>query len=97
MTNSGPIRLTLDDNLRAVPAAGVAFQEWQDGLTFLENKVVLELKFLRVMPGLFKLLVEEFALSPTSVSKYRLAATALDLVPTAVGSAVESADFVSTV
>lgn len=97
MTNIGPIRLTLDDNLRAGPAAGVTFQEWQDGLVFLENKVVLELKFLREMPGLFKLLVEEFALSPASVSKYRLAAAALELVPAAFGAAVESADFVSTV
>ncbi len=82
MTNNGPIRLTLDDDVRALPAEGMAFNHINEGIRLLENQVILELKFLRHMPVLFKLLVEEFALNPRSVSKYRLAAAALDLVPT---------------
>ena len=79
MTQYGPIRLTLDENLRALPAAGVWFSE-QNGTCLLENQNILELKFRCEMPVLFKYLVEEFALNPQPVSKYRLAAIALGLV-----------------
>ena len=79
MTTYGPIRLTLDENLRALPAAGLWFSE-QKGTCLLENQIILELKFRCEMPVLFKYLVEEFALNPQPVSKYRLAAVALGLV-----------------
>ena len=79
MSKYGPIRLTLDKNLRALPAAGLWFSE-QDGIRLLENQIILELKFRCEIPVLFKYLVEEFALNPQPVSKYRLAATALGLV-----------------
>jgi len=79
MTKYGPIRLTLDENLRALPAAGLWFSE-QTGTSLLENRTVLELKFRCEMPVLFKYLVEEFALNPQSISKYRLAASGLGLV-----------------
>ena len=82
MTQYGPIRLTLDEHLRALPAAGLWFSE-QNGARLLENQNILELKFRCEMPVLFKYLVEEFALSPQPVSKYRLEATALGLVTTA--------------
>ncbi len=82
MSRHGPIRLTLDENLRALPAAGLWFNE-KNGARLLENQNILELKFRCEMPVLFKYLVEEFALSPQPVSKYRLAATALGLVTTA--------------
>jgi hypothetical protein len=78
----GPIRLTLDENLRAMPAAGLRFSE-QYGTCLLENQHILELKFRCEMPVLFRHLVEEFALSPQLVSKYRLAAVALGLVTSA--------------
>ena len=79
MSKYGPIRLTLDKNLRAVPAAGLWFSE-QTGTCLLENQNILELKFRCEMPVLFKYLVEEFALNPQSISKYRLAASGLGLV-----------------
>jgi len=79
LTQYGPIRLTLDEHLRALPAAGVWFSE-QNGTCLLEHQNILELKFRCEMPVLFKYLVEEFALNPQPVSKYRLAAIALGLV-----------------
>jgi hypothetical protein len=79
MTPYGPIRLTLDENLRALLAAGLWFSE-QNGTCLLENQNILELKFRCEMPVLFKYLVEEFALNPQPISKYRMAATALGLV-----------------
>jgi hypothetical protein len=81
MTRYGPIRLTLDENLRALPASGLWFSE-QSGTCLLKHQNILELKFRSGMPVLFKYLVEEFALNPQPVSKYRLAATALGLVRT---------------
>ena len=45
-----------------------------------EDQIILELKFRYGLPALFKYLVEEFALTPTSCSKYRLAAAALGIV-----------------
>ena len=82
MTQYGPIRLTLDENLRALPAAGLWFSE-QKGTCLLENQIILELKFRCEMPVQFKYLVEEFALNPQPISKYRLGAAALGLVATA--------------
>jgi len=82
MTKNGPIRLTLDDNLRALPPDGLWFSD-QIGTGLLENQNILELKVRREMPVLFKYLVEEFALNPQAVSKYRLAASALGLVGSA--------------
>jgi len=82
MTQYGPIRLTLDENLRALPGAGLWLSR-QQGTCLLENQNILELKFRCEMPVQFKYLVEEFALNPQPVSKYRLAAAALGLVATA--------------
>lgn len=78
MTYYGPIRLTLDNNLRALPVAGLGFSD-QEGAPILENRIILELKFRYEMPVLFKNLAEEFALNSQPFSKYRLAAAALEL------------------
>lgn len=78
MTSYGPIRLTLDENLRALPASGLWFSE-REGALILEEQVVLELKFRFEMPLLFKNLVGEYVLNPRTFSKFRLAATALGL------------------
>jgi len=88
MTQYGPIRLTLDENLRPLPAAGLSFSG-SEGTPLLENQIVLELKFRLVMPVLFKHLVEEFALNAQSVSKYRLAATRLGLADDAALGVLE--------
>jgi VTC domain len=79
MTQHGPIRLTLDDNLGALPAAGLGFTEGQ-GMLLLRDQIILEMKFRSTMPALFKSLIEEFALIPKPFSKYRRAATALELM-----------------
>jgi len=80
MTRHGPIRLTLDQNLRAVPAGELAFTK-TEGRVLAEDRIILELKFRRELPVLFKYLAEEFSLNPQPVSKYRLAVAALGLTP----------------
>lgn len=87
LTDYGPIRLTLDQNLCARRVDSLSFRE--DGDTKIsEDSIILELKFRYELPGVFKHLVEEFALNPQRISKYRLAATALGLasVPDSEGS-----------
>jgi hypothetical protein len=89
MTPYGPIRLTLDDNLRALPAAGVWFSE-QEATPLMDDGIILELKFRFGMPALFKYLVEEFALTPQPFSKYRLAAARLELASVAMAETEEN-------
>ncbi len=79
MTANGPVRLTLDHELRAMPTDSIRFQEGQ-GMWVLPAHVVLEMKFLVALPSAFKYLVEEFALEARPFSKYRLAAQSLGLV-----------------
>jgi hypothetical protein len=79
MTNLGPIRLTLDSNVRALSTKGLTFPGNDQHGSLLDENVVLELKYLYAMPALFKLLVEEFALNPQPMSKYRLAVDTLGL------------------
>jgi hypothetical protein len=67
----GTIRLTIDDEIRALPAAGYTFQPGR-GERVLDGRQILELKYRFAMPAVFKQLVEEFALSPLAISKYRL-------------------------
>jgi hypothetical protein len=81
MTPHGPIRLTLDENMRALATRHLAFNCRDERVPVLQNGVILELKFRFALPTVFKLLVEEFALNPRPVSKYRLAIDALGLVP----------------
>jgi hypothetical protein len=71
MTDFGPIRLTLDDDLVAVPVDVAEFRS-SDGATQLAGQTIVELKFTGPMPAVFKRLVEEFALEQVRVSKYRL-------------------------
>lgn len=82
--HAGPIRMTLDRGVRAAAVCSTDFAEGPlaarsqgeflegtDGDLFLNDRVVLELKFLGHLPVLFKLLLERFQLSPISLSKYR--------------------------
>jgi hypothetical protein len=79
----GPIRLTLDEQLVVSSAARSAFGEGDEGLSFLQGWFVLELKYRHAAPPLFKELVEEFALRPVPVSKYRCGVAALGIPETA--------------
>lgn len=77
MTCHGPIRLTLDHDVRARALSELAFKD-ASGLGVLPpDTVVLELKFRVETPAIFKRFVQEFALNSQPVSKYRLAVTTL--------------------
>lgn len=77
ITNQGPIRLTLDRHLAAMPIDSMAFHDAPAVPLFDNREMILELKFRRAMPELFRDLIAEFDLKPQPVSKFRLAATAL--------------------
>jgi hypothetical protein len=79
MTPNGPIRLTLDEGLRARRADGLAFYDGPGGVALQEGHIVLELKFRRELPALFRALVADFQLTPRPFSKYRAACPALGL------------------
>jgi hypothetical protein len=71
MTDYGPIRLTLDRELRGLAVGAPEFLS-AGGAVPLADRTILELKFRGAMPAIFKQLVEEFALRPGRLSKYRL-------------------------
>ena len=75
-TGSELVRLTLDDALVAQPTSLIRFREEQ-GVPVLGGRQILELKFRHHMPAVFKRLVEEFSLTPSPASKYRLSMAAL--------------------
>lgn len=79
MTESGPIRLTLDDSVRAVPVNGFAFAAGRQPVPLSEDRIVLELKYRGEVPALFQRFLEEFSLNPRNSSKYRSAGKALNL------------------
>lgn len=68
----GPLRLTLDHDIRGIEVGGWKIGDCRGGLAVLPGRVVLELKFLGGLPRPFKELVEECGLQPQGVSKYRL-------------------------
>jgi hypothetical protein len=72
----GVARLTLDSQLRAAVIQDVAFTS-DVAVPFLEHRLILELKYRRQLPAIFRRLVEEFALAPATASKYRLGMSAL--------------------
>jgi hypothetical protein len=80
MTQHGPLRLTLDRCIQAVLLNVVGFNDLSASIPISNDQVVVELKFRMDMPVLFKDLVQQFAMVPKRISKYRLAAAALGLV-----------------
>ena len=76
MANSslGPIRLTLDQDLHAIPISRVAYDEC-GSKPLAPNHLILELKYRYAMPELFQRFVDTFQLQSQPVSKYRLAAS----------------------
>ena len=78
--------MTLDSRLRALPVSEARFRH-EPGVPFMEDRLVLELKYRSHAPALFKRLVEEFALCPATSSKYRLGMEALGY-----GAAAEERD-----
>jgi hypothetical protein len=82
MTPYGPIRLTIDCDLHGTPVDELKFTE-EKGSLLIDGFSVLELKFRRELPVLFKNLLQEFALNPEPFSKYRQAVKILQLAPAA--------------
>jgi hypothetical protein len=83
VAGQGAARLTLDERL-AVAAIEAAHFNGALGMPFLDDRVILELKFRGPLPALFKHLIEEFALAAQPASKYRFGMSALGLSPAAV-------------
>lgn len=81
MSEYGPIRLVIDRDFRALPLDTFVFDESSSGQPFLEGRAVVKLTYPNQTPAVLKHLIEEFALSPKSASKYRLGAKALGIVP----------------
>lgn len=78
-TPMGLARLTVDDGLKASVVDGLRFGE-PPSLPFLEDHAIVEMKFRRALPGIFKRLLEELQLTPGTVSKYRHAMGAIGAV-----------------
>lgn len=77
---SGPIRLTLDEAVCAIRSDEPSFHDGAEGAR-VTDRVILELKFRRELPVLFRELVGRFTLNPLTFSKYRTAVQALGLAP----------------
>jgi|RhiMethySRZTD1v2_1073278.scaffolds.fasta_scaffold398915_2 hypothetical protein len=88
----GAIRLTIDQEVCALPAGRLAFHSGDPGTPLTDGHMIVELKFRRTVPPQFAQLIENFRLEPQPVSKYRLAAAIDGCVAGWYGSdAVESA------
>ena len=90
MRNGEQIRLTLDYNLRALPAHDAQFPS-DAGVAAMPDRLILELKYRGAPPAIFKQLVDEFALTPQIASKYRLGLVAIGgAVPTPLAGGARS-------
>jgi hypothetical protein len=79
-SSTGPVRMTIDFNLRVLPLPDRAFLPGT-GFPLLEGHNIVELKYRVTLPALFRQLVERFKLAPQPVSKYRAGLAALGLTP----------------
>jgi hypothetical protein len=79
-SGTGPVRMTIDFNLRVLPLPDRAFLPGT-GFPMLEGQNIVELKYRVALPGLFKQLVERFKLKTQPVSKFRAGLAALGLTP----------------
>jgi len=77
VSDSGPLRLTLDEHIRATVLDSVTFGN-KEGMEILPGQSILELKYAG-SPGLFRQLLHDFDLVPQHVSKYRLSVQSLNL------------------
>jgi hypothetical protein len=75
-TIEGPVRVTLDSDVRVAPAGEPRFTDSRGPLV-VGDQIILELKYRQHVPAIFKQLVETFALEPQRASKYRLGVSAL--------------------
>lgn len=78
MTEQGPIRMTIDSDVRGLAIEGPEFQG-AAGRDLLDKRII-EIKFPREMPAMFQELCRRFLLTPQPMSKYRTAVAELGLV-----------------
>jgi len=90
-TNDGPARLTLDSDLRVVSTSDARFSA-EPGRQFLAERMILELKYCVRVPAIFRRLVEDFALTTETASKYRLGMAALGHIPAPSREAVKGSN-----
>jgi hypothetical protein len=76
MGTFGPIRLTVDRDVRARGVDRVAFSP-EAGTRVLDDLVPVEMKYRREMPDPFRTLIESIGLEAMTISKYRLSMHAL--------------------
>jgi hypothetical protein len=76
----GPIRMTLDQDVRAASVNGsVAFHDLSDATRLTGGAGILELKYYQTFPPVFQELVAKFSLTAQPISKYRMSVAALGL------------------
>jgi hypothetical protein len=69
----GPIRMTLDVNVRAAISRELAFRALPEEPRLTGSNGILELKYHYAAPPVFEEMVERFSLVSQPISKYRLA------------------------
>lgn len=80
-TGGSPIRLTLDTDICGRETSAWRIDRVTDGVHVLEDSVICEFKFADSLPVMFKDLIAELALQPSSVSKYRRVMRRLGRLP----------------
>jgi hypothetical protein len=78
----GPIRLTLDEHVRAERISELAFNVL-DGRPLTGAAAILELKYYHGLPAMFQELIAKFSLVAQPISKYRMSVAALHLAEAA--------------
>ncbi len=87
--SEGPLRLTLDYDLRSQATQQFKVEPVAAGTPMLADSVLLELKYRKNMPALFRSMMQDFGLTPGAVSKYRHAVEVIGRVPIGGGSSDE--------
>lgn len=80
LSENGPVRLTLDDDLAVTPLGTLSFNGHGSAIP-MTDRTIVELKFTGAIPGVFRRIVDDFALTPVRLSKYRLGVEATRPVP----------------
>jgi hypothetical protein len=70
-SEEGPLRLTLDRNIRGAATDRWDLEPVEGGQRILEDAVICEFKFRQALPGLFRDLIFSLDLQPGNCSKYR--------------------------
>jgi hypothetical protein len=70
-SSEGPLRLTMDRNIRGSLTGDWDVAPMRAGLPILAGEIVCEFKYLGFLPMLFKEIIQAMQLTPRPVSKYR--------------------------